>query len=213
MRDTIHTAKSLFLAAVCGSLLAPLASHADSSVPVQAGWKTQEIRYSYVGFTTAYDCDAAQDRIKTILRALGAHEQTRVSAQGCILNRPSRNFFITITTATPVPAADLTKAPAQTSRDDLLKRLKVAPAQLDETFPAQWKTIDLSRDRKLDLQPGDCELMEGLRDHVLPKLSVKIQTDRVQCVPRQLSIQTPELTVSALVPMAKPDVAAGKAKS
>ena len=49
--------------------------------------------------------------------------------------------------------------------------------------------------------------LEGLRDHVLPKLSVKVETDRVQCIPRQVSIQTPELTVSALVPMAKPDEA------
>jgi hypothetical protein len=138
-----------------------------------------------------------------------------VSAQGCDFNRPSRNFFITITTATPVPVADLSKTPAQASRDELLKRLGVASAQLDQTFPAEWKTVELSRDRKLDLEPGDCELMEGLRDHVLPKLSVKIQVDRVQCIPRQVSLQTPELTVSALVPMAKPDAAAapGKTKS
>lgn len=212
MRDAAHTSKPMFLAAVCGLLLA-LASYAEDSAPVQAGWKTQEIRYSYTGFTTAYDCDAAEDRIKAILRALGAHEQTRVSAQGCSLNRPSRNFFITITTATPVPVADLSKTPAQTSRDELLKRLGVPAAKLDGTFPAEWKTVELSRDRKLDLEPGDCELMEGLRDHVLPKLAVKIQVDRVQCIPRQVSYRTPELTVSALVPMAQPDAAAGKTKS
>lgn len=220
MRDPADRSRSPFIAAICGSLLLPLASHAaDGSAPVQAGWKTQEIRYSYTGFTTAYDCDAAADRIKAILKALGAHAQTRVSAQGCNLNRPSRNFFITITTATPVPTAELSKTSvktsAQTSQDELLRRLGVGAAQLDETFPAEWKTVQLSRDRKLDLQPGDCELMEGLRDHVLPKLSVKIQADDVQCIPRQLSIQTPELTVSALVPLTKPDAAAaaGKAKS
>jgi hypothetical protein len=162
------------VAAWCGSMLLPLAGYAaESSAPVQATWKTQEIRYSYVGFTTAYNCDAAESRLKAILRALGAHEQTRVSAQGCDFNRPSRNFFINMA--------------------------------LDENFPAQWQTIELARDRKLDLQPGDCELMQGLREHVLPKLSVKVVADRVNCVPRQLSYQTPELTVSALVPMAKPD--------
>lgn len=200
--------------AVAAAMLLPLASHAaDSSAPIQAGWKTQEIRYSYTGFTTAYDCDAAEDRIKAILRALGAHPQTRVSAQGCDFNRPSRNFFITITAATPVPLADVPKAEPATSRDELLKRLGVAPKQLDETFPAEWKTVQLSRDRKLDLAPGDCELMEGLRDHVLPKLSVKIVSNRVQCIPRQVSLQTPELTVTALVPLAKPDAPKDKPKS
>lgn len=213
MHDVAQRSRNMLLAVFCGGLLLPLAGHAaDSSAPVQAGWKTQEIRYSYTGFTTAYDCDAAEDRIKAILKALGAHEQTRVSAQGCNFNRPSRNFFVTITTATPVPIADLPKTPP-TSRDELLKRLGVAANKLDETFPAEWKTVELSRDRKLDLEPGDCELMEGLRDHVLPKLSVKIQTDRVQCIPRQVSLQTPELTVTALVPMAKPDAAVDKTKS
>ncbi len=207
-----HRSRNTFIAAVCGGLLLPLAGHADSSAPVQAGWKTQEIRYSYTGFTTAYDCDAAEDRIRAILRALGAHQQTRVMAQGCTMNRPSRNFFITITTATPVPVADLTKTPSQTSRDELLKRLGVPASKLDETFPAEWKTVELSRDRSLDLEPGDCELMQGLRDHVLPKLAVKIQADRVQCIPHEVSLQTPELSVSALVPMAKPD-AADKTKS
>ncbi|MBL8266341.1 hypothetical protein [Steroidobacter sp.] len=192
----------------------PLAGWAaDASAPVQATWKTQEIRYSYTGFTTAYDCDAAEDRIRAILRALGAHQQTRVSAQGCTLNRPSRNFFVTITAATPVPVADAATAATPTSRDELLKRLGVQAKQLDETFPAEWKTVRLDKDRKLDLQPGDCELMEGLRDHVLPKLSVKVVADDVQCIPRQLSIQTPELTVSALVPTKTPDAAADKPKS
>ena len=200
----------LIVAACCGSMLLPLAGYAaESSAPVQATWKTQEIRYSYVGFTTAYNCDAAESRLKAILRALGAHEQTRVSAQGCDFNRPSRNFFINITVATPVPldqakAAEPADKP-RTSREELLKRLGVASQVLDENFPAQWQTIELARDRKLNLQPGDCELMQGLREHVLPKLSVKVVADRVNCVPRQLSYQTPELTVSALVPMAKPD--------
>jgi hypothetical protein len=201
------------LAAWCGMLL-PLASGAaEDSAPVQAAWKTQEIRYSYVGFTTAYSCDAAEDKLEAILRTLGAHEQTRVSARGCTFSRPSRNFFITVTTATPVPLADAPKAAATTSRDELLKRLGVASQQLDETFPAEWKTVELSRDRKLDLDPGDCELMQGLRDHVLPKLSVKIVSQRVECVPRQVSIQTPDLTVSALVRMKTPDAPADKPKS
>lgn len=206
----------LIVAAWCGSMLPLAGNAAESSAPVQATWKTQEIRYNYTGFTTAYNCDAAEDRLKAILRALGAHEQTRVSAQGCDFNRPSRNFFINITTATPVPLGEnkpVEKADkATTSREELLKRLGAAPQSLDETFPAEWKTVELSRDRKLNLEAGDCELMEGLRDHVLPKLSIKVVADRVKCVPRQLSYQTPELTVSALVPMAKPD-AAGKSSN
>lgn len=207
----ISKSRALMFAAVCGGMLLPLVGHSAeestaNSAPVQATWKTQEIRYSYTGFTTAYNCDAAEDRIKAILRALGAHEQTKVSATGCNFNRPSRNFFITITTATPVPVSEApAKSPADASKDELLKRLGVASAQLEGTFPAEWKTVELSRNRRLNLEGGDCELMEGIKDRVLPKLGLKVISSRVQCIPRQVSIQPPELTVSALLPLAKPD--------
>jgi hypothetical protein len=207
----ISKSRALTFAAVCGGMLLPLIGHSAeetsaNSAPVQATWKTQEIRYAYTGFTTLYNCDAAEDRIEAILRALGAHEQTKVSATGCNFNRPSRNFFITITTATPVPVSEATaKSPADASKDELLKRLGVPAAQLEGTFPAEWKTVELSRNRRLNIEPGDCELMEGIKDRVLPKLSVKVISSRVQCIPRQVSIQAPEITVSALMPMAKPD--------
>lgn len=178
-------------------------------------WKPQEIRYSYVGFTTAYSCDAAEDRLKDMLLKLGAHPQTQVRATGCNMNRPSKNFFITITTATPVAVtAKANATSADKSEQELIKRLGIKGSISDEQFPARWETVNLSTDRKLDLKPGDCELMQGLRDQVLPSLAIKVVTDRVQCTPHHLDIQTPELTVSALVPVPNADKAsADKSKS
>jgi len=198
------------LLALCASALLPIAGHAAAAKgadSVPATWKVQEIRYTYVGFTTAYNCDAAEDKLKEILLALGAHPATQVRAAGCDLNRPSRNFFVTITSATPAPATDavVVPTPGEKSRQELIERLGNKALIGSEQFPATWKSVDLSGDRKLNLRPGDCELMEGLRDNVLPKLSVKIESDKVQCTPRQLSIVTPELKVLALVPLASPD--------
>jgi len=187
---------------------------------VQSTWKPVEIRYSYVGFTTAYNCDAAESKLKEILLTLGAHPQTRVVASGCIANRPSKDFFVTITTATPVAAADeAARSSGSTARGrelskserELLDRLGAKKAITSEEFPAIWKTVDLSRDRRLDLQPGDCELMAGLRDEVLPKLSIKVVSDQVRCTPKQLDIRTPELKVSALVPLPSADAPDGAA--
>lgn len=199
------------LAGAC--LLAALLSsavHADSPDPaaktVQAVWKPVEIKYSYVGFTTAYNCDAFEQKVRSILLTLGAPSQTRVQANGCIdVNRPSRNFFVTINSAAVIPASEAKEPPDKATRE-LAERLtgKKDPLKTDP-FPAQWKTVELSRDRRLDLAPGDCELMEGLSKDVLPKLSIKIVSDRVLCTPNNLSITTPELTVSALVPLPKAD--------
>lgn len=183
------------------------AASADSVAPVESVWKPMEIRYSYMGFTTAYNCDSAESALKRILLTVGAHPQTKVRATGCFMNRPSKNFFITVTTATPVPVGSADLAQSAENQQELLKRLGVKNSISSDQFAAQWQTVDLSRDRKLDLKPGDCELMKGLRDNVLPKLSIKIVSDRVECVPNQLSIQTPELIVSALTQLPTADKA------
>jgi hypothetical protein len=195
------------LALLCTLLpLSSFAADADSAQPIPATWKVQEIRYSYFGFTTAYSCDAAEQKLKKILTALGSHPATEVKASGCDLNRPSRDFFVTITTATPIAVTDVrTPTSNEAARADLLKRLGVKSDFGEEEFPAVWKTVDLTRDKKLRLEPGDCELMEGLRDNVLSKLTVKIEADGVRCTPKQVSINTPELKVSALVRLADAD--------
>ena len=90
-------------------------------------------------------------------------------------------------------------------RQELLKRLGTKSDISNDEFPAVWKTVDLSNNRRLDLRPGDCELMEGLRDRVLPKLGIKVTEDRLRCTPNQIGITTPQLTVSALVAAKSPD--------
>lgn len=191
---------------VLAAMLSQAAYAGDDANTVQAVWKPVEIKYSYVGFTTAYNCDAFESKVKSILLALGATPLTKVQANGCIdVNRPSRNFFVTITTAAPIAATEA-KEPQDKATKELVERLtgKADPLKTDP-FPAQRKTVDLSRERRLNLEPGDCELMEGLRDKVLPKLGAKVVADNISCTPGSLSIQTPQLSVSALVALPKAD--------
>jgi hypothetical protein len=202
----METKRLLPILAVLLSPAAYAASPTDGAV--QSVWKPIEIKYSYIGYVTAYECDSFETKVRSILLAVGAAPQTRVKANGCIGTRPSRNFFVTVTTATPIPASEA-KEPEDKATKELTERLtgKKDPLQTDP-FPAQWKTVDLSRDRRLNLEPGDCELLEGLSKEVLPKLSVNIVTNRITCAPNTLSIQTPPLTVTALVALPKADESA-----
>jgi hypothetical protein len=176
------------------------ANAADST---QVKWSPQEIRYSYVGFTTAYSCEGAEDKLESILKTLGAHPNTKVRATGCKPSHPSKSFFITVTTATPVPMAEGKAADRPDA--NVLRSLRLDETALTQSFVAERKTVDLAKDRGLNLQPGDCELLEGLRDHVLPKLGLKVVEDRVNCTPHQLSIQTPTLKVETWVAAESPD--------
>lgn len=187
----------------------PAAAAATGDV-VQSLWQPQEIRYSYVAFTTAYNCHAFEDKVRDILKALGAHPETKVRTTGCDFNEPAMNFFVTITTATPVLANEanaksIRLGSRSESQQKLLERLGVKSSVSTDAFPAQWKTMELSANRRLNIQPGDCELMEGLRDQVLPKLNIKVISDTVRCIPKQLPLQGIKLEVSALVPLPSAD--------
>jgi hypothetical protein len=198
------------------ALLAPLlvvgALQGAETPTVQAVWKPVDLQFSYHGFTTSYSCDGLEGRMRAILQALGAHPQTRVSATGCPTNGPSDHAFVHISGAFPVLAADAPKpAPADKSRDELLKRLGVKSGVDQDQFPATEQVIDLSRERIAGLQPGDCELMEQLTREVFPKLGIKVIEGDKSCFPNQVPISTPRLKVSALIKAATPDEAANKA--
>ena len=186
---------------VCGAAtrVAGAAASPDNVVP--AMWKVQRIDFPYQGFTTSYDCRSLEDKVESILETLGAHPDTRATVSGCEFDRVSRSLFLRITTATPVEATPEYKQEIakDKSRQELLARLGRKSKIDTEEFPAMWKRVELSRDRKLDLAPGDCELLEALRDRAFPKMSIKVVDDAVRCTPNQLGLSTPTLTVEALV--------------
>jgi hypothetical protein len=57
----------------------------------------------------------------------------------------------------------------------------------------------------VDLEPGDCELIDELRRKVLPRLAIRIVKDNTHCTPQQLTIGQPQLEVEALMALPKPD--------
>ena len=64
----------------------------------------------------------------------------------------------------------------------------------------------------MNLEPGDCELIDEVRRKVLPKLAVRLVEDGMQCTPGQVSMSQPQLEVEALVALPKPDEGQEKPK-
>lgn len=206
----MHTRVLTFLlvgAVFLGTAQAADPEQASSEQVVTAMWKVQRIDFPYQGFTAAYECRSLEDKVARILKTLGAHADTRVIATGCEFDRVSRSLFLRVTTATPVEATDEYKQELakDKSRQELIARFGGKNRINMEEFPAVWKRVELSRDRKLDLAPGDCELLEVLRDRVFPKMAIKVVEDGVRCTPYQPGFSTPPLTVDVLVRAPSPD--------
>lgn len=182
--------------------------------PVQAIWKHQEIAFYFQSFTTFYSCTSLESKLERILRELGVHARVKVRSADCPYSvaRMPRVVMQVISPVEATPEA-LAERDKNKSVRELVQRVRGKknehPLDSLEQFPAQWRRISLTRGR-LDLQPGDCELIDELKKKVLPKLAVRTVRDDVQCSPNQLTLGQPRLEVDALVEVPKPDAAEDK---
>lgn len=196
---------------------------------VAAIWKDQEIDFFYHSQTAIYSCGALQSRVESILRAVGADDVKVSAANDCDdfifapqatgdILRPQlesdrfgnrararqqtshvRITFKSPVLATPDALAELNK---DKGRRELIARVTGNNAALQEAtgiFPAHWQEVSLSRGGALRLEPEECELVEQMSRSVLPKLGVRIVGDNLMCMPHQVSLLQPRLTVAALV--------------
>jgi hypothetical protein len=152
--------------------------------------------------------------VREILLELGARPDLKAIAGGCEPSgRPSPFPSVRLVISTPVEAtpenlAKLSDAGGRNAGITRPSRKKAAESSPAEQFPASWRTVQLTQLRpKLRLQPGECELIEELRDQVFPKLGIRVVEDHTRCVPHQMSPGQPNTTVAALVSLPQPDIA------
>jgi len=187
-------------------LLSGSVAHAQSqpdAAVVEAVWKPQRINFVYRGYSTLYSCSGLQDKLETILTTMGARDGSiELRAYSCDDVLSIARFEIVLASpveATPENVQELTSYDVH---DELVARVRgeqLASAEDLPRFPAVWKTISFARSREMKLAPGDCELVQQLRQSILPRMSVQIVNDRVHCSAFG-NIGRPQLTVSALVP-------------
>jgi len=197
------------LCALVGLLADVSAAEPGSPEPVQAIWKHQEISFYFQSQTTFYSCSSLEAKLKRILKALGTQPDVRVRSIDC-QRGPVRMPRVTLNVSAPVEAtpAAIAERDKDKSKRELAARVRGEsedPAAL-APFPAQWKRVSLSRGA-VNLEPGDCELIDELRRKVLPKLAVRLVESGMQCTPGQVSMNQPQLVVEALVALPKPDEA------
>lgn len=200
-----------FIALLAAVMLLPPAFAEDQ--PVQAIWKRQEIDFFYQSFTTFYTCDGLEDRVESILRAVGAKD-VKAIATGCFGNSPSRTPHVKLVAKTPVEATPEALAELEKSKTTRELKARVRGERPDEVtaqFPASWKPVNLSVGQ-FGIDSGECELIDELTRKVLPKLAVRIVKNDVSCTPHQSNFSQPRLQVEALTALPKPDEkkAAGK---
>jgi hypothetical protein len=111
---------------------------------------------------------------------------------------------VSIALASPVEATaeNLSALTSHDPTEQLAARVRGEPLATADTTPrfaAQWKAISFANALHLRLSPADCELLKQLRRELIPKLAIRLISDRMRCSSDLASGYRPQLAVAALV--------------
>jgi len=174
-----------FLAAFAG-LPAWADPPAAGSAAETAVWTPKELRFTYMGFTSHYSCDGLRDKIHSTLVKFGARKDLVVNEFGCGagLGRPTPFPSVSIKMNVLAPAPDKTDPNAGAATP---------------TVTTHWKLVDLAASRDpLDVA-GDCELIEQIKQNILPLFTARDVEYKSSCVPNQLQLGSTQLKARFLV--------------
>lgn len=153
---------------------------------IKAQWRAYQVRFRFVGQSSAYTCDGIEYTLKRLLRLMGARDDMRVQASCAFSRRPDQFHRVKMAFSMPVPADE----------SDLSA----------EFIPAQWQKVRVAGLSSRYLDAGDCELLEQFERQVLPKLEVYNPGKRVRCIPYRREFNNIRLNLMAIVPLEQPEL-------
>jgi hypothetical protein len=157
-----------------------------------AVWTPKELLFIYQGFTSTYSCDGLRDKVRGILLKLGAREDLQLTATPCSeLGRPDPFPGVRIKVHVLQPAGDKSAAPGT------------------QSVPSHWKMVDLTPQRDAVSAAGECELIEQVKQSILPLFATRNVEYSSNCLPHQLQIGATRLRAEVLVPDQKSGKPAG----
>jgi hypothetical protein len=187
----MHSSKRILTSAALAALLAlsalPVWSAGDGTSAgesVVAGiWEHHQARFTYFGITTLYSCDGLEDNTRALLVHLGARPQdAKVNALGCPHGSsvPGRNAIVDV---------------------DFYSLSPTANANAANAVPAQWTPVQVNPTHPRFMGPGDCELVDELKDLIAKNFSLRDLNYRTDCVPHQAVLDPFSVKAQALKPL------------
>lgn len=219
MRVVVAVA-SVFLASLMaaeessGQAAAAQATAADGAPTVMAVWVEKEVNFPYKGLTSYYTCDGIRDKVRGILKYLGARPGFKVKVRSCVndvggnrsLGGVESMPWVYITAALPQPVTPelLAELAKPDPKAELVARATGKPSTTAEAtaqFPAQWRRVEFLGKPIGPVQLGDCELVDEMAEVAFAQLGARVIEDLTACVPRQVNPGSIRLTLEVLQPV------------
>ena len=189
------------------------AAAADGGPSVMAVWVQKEVNFPYAGLTSYYSCDGIRDKVRQILKYIGARPGFKVTVRSCVndtgvyrkFGGVERMPLVHITAALPQPVTPelLAELAKPDPKAELIARANGKPATTAEAtaqFPARWRRVELVGRPLGPVQWGDCELVDQMAQQAFAQLGARIVMNQTACVPRQVTPGSLNLTLEVLQP-------------
>ena len=181
---------------------------------MMAVWVQKEVNFAYVGLTSYYSCDGIRDKVRQILKYIGARPGFKVTVRSCVNDTGVRRDFggvermpwVYITAALPQPATPelLAELAMPDPKRELVARATgkaSTTAEATAQFPARWRRVELVGRPIGPVQWGDCELVDQMAREAFPQLGARIVMNQMACVPHQVTPGGLNLTLEVLQPV------------
>jgi len=184
---SLKAARQTALAALVLSLPGWAAAADSAAAPAQAAvWTAKELTFVFMGFTAHYSCDGLRDKIRHVLGELGARSDFKVDYYGC---------------SSPFGSPD--PFPGVRIKMQVLEPAGASDRSAD-VVGAHWQRVDLHLDKDPVWEASDCELLEQIKQKILPLFATRQVDFASNCVPHQAYLGT-RLAAELLFPDPKGD--------
>jgi hypothetical protein len=161
---------------VCAWAAAPAGDAGSNSQ--SALWAAKNFDFAYRGFTTKYSCDGLRQKMRRVLTRLGARADMQLRAYGCTR------------LIAPDPFAGVSMQ---------IHVLQPSDSHDGQSVPAHWQRVDLLANRDPVDAAADCELIEQIKQKILPLFATRNVDAVSDCANRQLLVGGTRLTTDVLI--------------
>jgi len=180
---------------IAATLAVAVTAHASQGGPAQsasgatepAQWVKRKLDFTYLGFTTHYSCQGLRDAVSRVLLELGARRSDlRVHEIGC--------------------TRSIGEPEAAPSVGGSFFVLEAATSSTEHPVEAVWQRVDVRVGTSASglEASGQCELVEQVKQKILPLFSTRDIHFKQNCVPYQLTPNGSSLSVEVLKPARAP---------
>jgi hypothetical protein len=197
------------------------ADGSDPSRTVKAIWVAREVSFTYFSTTSLYYCDGLREKVKWVMKQVGVMDGYKVRIRSCFnsggsdvsfgpildpLSRVEQSPRVVIEAVVPqrVTPELLTRLSERESERELIARVRGEATVVDNAeaqFAASTRQVTFDDgSRRGRIEPGDCELIEQMRDSVFVPLGFRIVEDKMACAPNRVMPGSVNLQLEVLEP-------------